>query len=94
MFHKHSIMSLKKKSKSLGHLTALGSHPGSPEVEHKVGKHHNFAGKSHLPWMKILPVKQVYLLVSVTSYIFDWTLSGESNTRQVYIAEKECEIGL
>ena len=36
MFQKHSIMSLKKKSKSLGHLTALGSHPGSPDVEPKV----------------------------------------------------------
>ena len=30
-------MSLKKKSKSLGHLTALGSHPCSPDVEPKVG---------------------------------------------------------
>ena len=29
-------MSLKKKSKSLGHLTALGSHPCSPDVEPKV----------------------------------------------------------
>ena len=38
MFQKHSIMSLKKKSKSLGHLTALGSHPGSPEVEPKVSR--------------------------------------------------------
>ena len=37
MFQKHSIMSLKKKSKSLGHLTALGSHPCSPDVEPKVG---------------------------------------------------------
>ena len=36
MFQKHSIMSLKKKSKSLGHLTALGSHPCSPDVEPKV----------------------------------------------------------
>ena len=38
MFQKHSIMSLKKKSKSLGHLTALGSHPGSPDVEPKLKK--------------------------------------------------------
>ena len=36
MFQKHSIMSLKKKSKSLGHLTALGSYPCSPDVEPKV----------------------------------------------------------
>jgi len=36
MFQKHSIMSMKKKSKSLGHLTALNSHPGSPQIETKV----------------------------------------------------------
>lgn len=41
MFQKHSIMSLKKKSKSLGHLTALGSHPCSPDVEPKVGDEHH-----------------------------------------------------
>ena len=39
MFQKHSIMSLKKKSKSLGHLTALGSHPGSPDCQPKVNHH-------------------------------------------------------
>jgi len=38
MFQKHSIMSLKKKSKSLGHLTALGSYPCSPDVEPKMKK--------------------------------------------------------
>ena len=36
MFQKHSIMSLKKKSKSLGHLRVMGSHPCSPDVEPKV----------------------------------------------------------
>ena len=40
MFQKHSIMSLKKKSKSLGHLTALGSQPCSPDVEPKVRDYH------------------------------------------------------
>ena len=37
MFQKNSIMSLKKKSKSLGHLTALGSpNFGSPKMKKQV----------------------------------------------------------
>ena len=37
MFQKNSIMSLKKKSKSLGHLTALGSpNFGSPKMKKHI----------------------------------------------------------
>ena len=37
MFQKSSIMSLKKKSKSLGHLTALGSpNFGSPKMKKQI----------------------------------------------------------
>ena len=39
MFQKHSIMSLKKKSKSLGHLTGLGSpNFGSPRMKKQISQ--------------------------------------------------------
>eukprot|EP00090_Calanus_glacialis_P001956 TRINITY_DN11459_c0_g1_i1.p1 TRINITY_DN11459_c0_g1~~TRINITY_DN11459_c0_g1_i1.p1 ORF type:complete len:1431 (-),score=227.73 TRINITY_DN11459_c0_g1_i1:552-4844(-) len=67
MFQKHSIMSLKKKSKSLGHLTALGSHPCSPDVEPKLKKNGSSAKFNMVEAVQPTAAKYMKRFLSPTS---------------------------
>ena len=72
MFQKHSMMSLKKKSKSLGHLTALGSYPCSPDVEPKVTIIHFYLYSDCLKYCKHFHgVKTQQFTVSLISKLFE-----------------------
>jgi len=64
---KHSIMSLKKKSKSLGHLTALGSHPCSPDVEPKLKKNGSSAKFNMVEAVQPTAAKYMKRFLSPTS---------------------------